>query len=1045
MLPTRTPKLFLLGTPRIELSGQVIHLARHKSIALLAYLVLTGRTHLREWLATLLWPEVRSSRTQLRKSLADIRHQLGDACLTTTWDEVGVQEGTLWSDVGTLLSVSVNFHKQETASLLDVNYMLNLYPQHLLNGFTLRDAPNFDDWQRVEEQNLRTRYEHLVDFVVAQFIQQNQLPAALTLAHHWITINPYNEHARRQLIRLYAWTNQRAVALSEYQRFRADLWDNYRAEPEPQTRDLFHQLQSGTPSKTFDRQAAQPPMVAPLIGRDAELRLLVRMVKEGARLITITGPGGVGKTHLALATAHALRQSFDDGFYLVGLERGGNPRALIASLAQTLAVPLHIDLDPSTVVYDFLRTKRALIVLDSIHHINQAQLVIQALLHHAPHIVLILTSYHALDLNTEYCFALRGLATDSPNQANQSAVQLFVQGAKRVQPNFLLTSDNTADINRICQLVEGMPLGILLASAWCAVLAPCEIAEEIAENFDFLRVTHQDIPARHQSLRAVFESAWQWLTADEQHALMNLSIFPHSFTRKAAEQIALVQLETLKWLTSKALISFSPATQRFALHDVSRQYAGEKLANSGTHAHTRERHQQFYAHYLIERHHALRSSSKETAWREIESEFIHIRAAWRGILADHNFPLILQMMEPLHLFLRSRGWEQGLLLFDEARQVAAVYDQSRDVYHKLLMRFFPPNLGMERWQHELERALAVATTNGDLPEVAYLHGEFGWYGLSLGDDAQAQLHFAQAQAYYRAVDDRFALAAILRGIAYSDIALGQHGAAEQHAKASLRLRRTIGDQEGEHESLMLQAELALLRGDLATAGECFEVVYHYFRLRYSEVPVLFRCYSMGWYWVFSHQLEQAHAFAEKVVASLAREQAAVLVCSAHAIKLVAYGLQNQLAAVRHEIEQVEDGLMNHPLWDSTSNSDMRFLIDFSLVLGYTLLDQCDVALGFLRNLAKSGRLDHPVYFTWLAPILALWASKLGAAQLAQSLYRFHRASFLRHAEWARQWTERQNLAGGVNESAPHETIQQLAHAVLSLPNGVDVGHESPCD
>lgn len=1038
MFPTRTPKIFLLGTPRIELDGQLIHLERQKSIALLAYLVVTGRNHSREWLATLLWPDVSTSRTQLRKSLADIRQRVGDNWLYTTWDEVGVKESALWSDVGELLRMSMNFARADTASLMNVDDVLNLYPQHLLNGFSLRDAPDFDDWQRVEEQNLRSRYERLLDFAVAQFVQKNQFQSALTLTHHWVTINPYNEHARRQLIRLYAWTNQRGLAMREYQRLRADIWENHRAEPEPETRDLFQQLQNGIPAITSDRQASHLPMLSPLIGRDSELQLLTQMVNDSARLITITGPGGVGKTHLALALAHTLEKVFEDGCYLVGLESGGNSRSLLTALAQTLVVPSPIDRDLSTAIHDFLRSKRALIVLDSIHRINQARPVIQALLHNAPQIVLILTSYHALDMNSEYCFPLRGLKIDHEQLANQSAVQLFVRSAKRVLPDFQLTPDNLADISRICQLVEGIPLGILLASAWCAVLAPHEIAEEIAQNYDFLQVSHRDIPERHQSLRAVFESAWQWLTADEQQALMNLSIFPESFTRKAAEQIAMVQLATLKGLTSKALVNFIPAKQRYSLHDVSRQYADEKLVVLGTQADVRERYQGFYAQYLIERYYALRSHLKETAWREIEIEFTHIRSAWRGVLADHNFPLILQMMEPLHLFLQSRGWEQGLLLFHEARQVAVVSDQSDSIYYKLLMRFFPPALGMERWQRELYAALEVATTTGDLPEVAYLHGEFGWYCLSLGDNTEARMHFSQAEAFYRTVDDRYALAAILRGIAYSDIALGEHKIAEQHTKESLRLRRTMGDHEGEHETLTLQAELALLVGDIDRAGQCFEAVYSYFRSRYTELLALLRSYSMGWYWVFSQQFEQAHTFADRVVASLTSDQAAVVVCTAHAIKLAAYGFQNNRVVMQYEIEQVEDLLTSHPIWDSTSNSDMRFLVDFSLLLGYTLLDPREAALKVVGNLAKSGRLNHPVYFTWLAPILIVLVSNLGYSNLTQSLCIFHRESFLGSAEWVVQWMKLQaKLPDKIPDNPVRSTVHQLAKAVLNLSNDED--------
>lgn len=1033
MLTNPIPKVFLLGIPRFEIGGQFIHLERQKSIALLAYLITTQRPHSREWLASLLWPDVSTSRTQLRKSLADIRQRLGDSWLHVAWDEVGVKEGAIWSDVGELLRVTTSFASADAAPLRDVNYMLKLYPQHLLNGFTLRDAPDFDDWQRVEEQNLRSRYERLLDYITARFIRQNQFQAALTLAHHWVTVNPYNEHARRQLIRLYAWTNQRGLALREYHQLRSDIWENHRAEPEPETRDLFQQLQSGTPTPVPERKISHLPKLSPLIGRDSELHLITQMVTDGARLITITGPGGVGKTHLAVAAAHALEDQFVDGCYLVELESGGNPRSLIAALAQTLAAPSEIDRDPPAVIYDFLRSKRALIVLDSIHHIYQAQPVIQALLQNTSKVVLILTSYHALDMNSEYCFALRGLTMDDAGTADQSAVRLFVQSAKRVVPHFQLTPDNVADISRICQLVEGIPLGILLASAWCAVLAPQEIAAEIEANYDFLQVSHRDIPARHQSLRAVFESAWRWLTADEQQALMNLSVFPESFSRKAAEQVALVRLTTLKGLTSKALISFTPSKQRYAMHDVSRQYAWEKLGALEGGADLTERYQRFYTQYLTERSRALRSHLKETAWRELEDEFTHIRAAWRGALTDRDFSRILQMMEPLHLFLRSRGWEQGLLLFDEARQVAALSDESRSIYYKLLMRFFPSDLGMERWLNDLNTSLEIAAAEGDAPEVAYVHGEFGWYCLSLGDYREARAHFSQAEAYYRAAEDSYALAEILRGVAYAAIALGEHRAAEQHAKESLRLRRIIGDHEGEHETLLLQAELALLLGDIDKAGRCFLTVYGYFRSHYTDVQALIRSYSLGWYWVFSQQFQQAHTFADQLLQSITSTRSAVIASTAHAVKLATSALQSDQVSMQDELKQLEDLLDNHPIWESTGNTDMRFLIDFSLLLGYTETDQYEAAFKILNDLAKSGRLSHPVYFTWLVPVLIVLVSHLGQRGLAHSLSSFQRESFLSGAAWVAHWEALQEkLAINTAEAAPRSTVNQLASGVLNL-------------
>lgn len=1032
--PGSNPALMvhLLGTPRIEFNGQLVHLERHKSLGLLAYLVVTQRMHSREWLATLLWPDSSTSRTQLRNVLAELRQKLGDHWLRSTRGEIGIQADALWSDVGNLLRVSAAFARGEVTPVLDVEALLALYPHHLLTGFSLRDALGFDEWQRIEEQSLRSRYENLLDFATGYYVQQQDYRAALALVHHWVTTNPYNEHARRQLIRLYAWTSQRALALREYQQLRNDIWENDRAQPEAETILLFQQLQAeaNVPASS-PRRLSTLPYVLPLIGRTAELGILLNMVHEGARLITITGYGGVGKTHLALAAAQQLETSFADGCCLIYSEDDATEQSLIIALLRAITVIAVQERDPLETLLVALRDRHLLIVLDSIHHVAHGQTVIQLILQHAPRVVILATSYHALEMNIEHCFALQGLPLDdltTGGETEQGAVQLFIQGAKRVEPLFHQTPENLAVVRRICRLVEGMPLGILLASAWCAVLTPQEIADEIAQNFDFLHVNHRDVPERHQSLRAVFESAWRWLTAAEQSALMRLSIFGESFTRKAAGEISGVSLSALRALTSRALITFVPSRQRYVLHDVSRHYAVKKLIESRGRADLDERFGEFFARYLTDRHAALKGHLKEAAWREIEAELTHIRAAWRGALARKNFVLVEQMMIPLHLFFQSRGWEQGIMLFDEARRVAAVHPEACALYHKLVVRFHT----LDQWSDEFNAALQYAIDHGDNDEVAHVHGEIGWHFLNERKFDRAQQHFAQAEAYYRTRQDWFATAMILRGLAYTAIESGEHRVAQHYADKSFRLWRMIGDHEGEHESLILRAELALLLGELDKAGEYYMEAHGYFGTHYLEDLSSIRTYSMGWWYLFSNRLNEALELSDRLLNLRTISGAELFICTAHAIKTAVYALQSEMNAAQLELAQLTALLGDLAIWPSTANPDTRFLVDFSRLLASAAIGQREQACEVLIDLRDAGWLSHDLYCTWIVPALLMLSRESSEVAHVEELSSLYGVSFLVTSPWVRSWTPfQQRVIRSSFSPAESGSMKQVVNTAIS--------------
>jgi DNA-binding CsgD family transcriptional regulator len=257
-----------------------------------------------------------------------------------------------------------------------------------------------------------------------------------------------------------------------------------------------------------------PEQVTPFVGRETELAEIARLLGDPAvRLVTILGPGGIGKTRLSVEAGAAQRSQFRDGVFVVPLAPLSDP-ALIPS---TIADALHISPAPGRPLTDqllaHLRDKRTLLVLDNMEHLRAGVDLLPDLLRAAPDIKILATSRERLQLQAEVVFRLDGLSFGewtTPDQAVESgAGKLFVQAARRARLSFTLTQDMLSDLATICRLVNGMPLGILLAAAWADTLSVAEIAQEVRHGFEFLEGDLRDLPVRQRSLRAVFEQSWR--------------------------------------------------------------------------------------------------------------------------------------------------------------------------------------------------------------------------------------------------------------------------------------------------------------------------------------------------------------------------------------------------------------------------------------------------------------------------------------------------------------------------------------------------------
>jgi predicted ATPase/transcriptional regulator with XRE-family HTH domain len=303
-------------------------------------------------------------------------------------------------------------------------------------------------------------------------------------------------------------------------------------------------------------QSHLPAQFTPFFGRTAELLEIGQMLADPAcHLLTLVGPGGIGKTRLALEVAQTQLSQSADGVYFVSLAPLRSSAHIVPAIAEALSFPLQVEKrSPKEQLLDYLRHKKMMLVLDNFEHLLDGVELIQELLQGCPTLRLLVTSRERLRLSSELVYHLQGMdfpkGTTMQEVLTYSAVQLFVTTARRTYPKFSLDSANAQEIVHICRLVGGMPLAIILAAAWVEVLSPAEIGIELSQGFGFLEAELYDLPDRHQSMNAVLAQSWQRLSEVERVALMRLSVFRGGFTRQAAQSVAGATLQTLSALVN---------------------------------------------------------------------------------------------------------------------------------------------------------------------------------------------------------------------------------------------------------------------------------------------------------------------------------------------------------------------------------------------------------------------------------------------------------------------------------------------------------------
>jgi len=423
-------------------------------------------------------------------------------------------------------------------------------------------------------------------------------------------------------------------------------------------------------------QAADPPhsnlpaLPTPLIGRSHELKELKRLlVDPDCRLLTLVGPGGIGKTRLGIETASSMQDKFEDGVYLVSLAPVNSSRYIVPVLADSIGFSFQSTnpVDPKTQLFDYLSKKHMLLLVDNFEHLLKEPDIelFPGLLVVAPKVKLLFTSREALNLQAEWVFEVQGLPIPEDPQTESivqdTSIELFVQRARRAHAGFSAAADDLPAIVRICELVDGMPLAIELAAGWVRTLTCEEIAHEIERGVDILHASTRDLPARHRSMRAVFDHSWKLLSDEEQSVLAKLSIFQGGFSREAAEHIAGATLSMLSSLITKSLVRRSDKG-RYDLHEVIRQYTAYQLAGqSDVKRDVEECHARYIMKYFSDQDRRLRSSAQQNAIEELSVEKDNVLVAWSWCIVHHEFDLIEKSLLSFETFFDARGWaHEGL-------------------------------------------------------------------------------------------------------------------------------------------------------------------------------------------------------------------------------------------------------------------------------------------------------------------------------------------------------------------------------------------------
>jgi predicted ATPase/DNA-binding SARP family transcriptional activator len=847
----------LLGGFRITYGDQAVAGVNTRLQALLAYLLLhRGAPVPRQQLAFLFWPDSAEAqaRTNLRQLLHSLKQTLPEAehfvqadAQTLQWRAAApVRLDVAEFEDALARAAAAEQHADAPALRAALEQAVAAYQGDLLPS-------GYDDWLLPERERLRQAYSTALDRLVRLLERQGDAREAIACAERLLRHDPLREETYRVLMRLYAACGDRAGALRVYHTCAAVLERELAVEPSAATREAYEQLfarRVEAPARPL--KPPQPPntnLPVPLtsfVGREAELAEITQLLQT-TRLLTLTGPGGCGKTRLALEAGTNQLDDYPDGVWWVELAALSDAALVPQAVATGLGVREPSGRPALDTLIDYLRAKQLLLLLDNCEHLVEAsaQLAEQCLTACA-HLHILATSREALSIGGETTWLVPSLSLPESPQTSTveelsryEAIRLFVERAAAVLPTFRLTAANGSHVAQICRRLDGIPLAIELAAARVKVLPVEQIAARLDDVFHLLTAGRRTALPRHQTLQAAMDWSYELLSDTERVLFRRLAVFAGGFTLEAAEAVcagegleASAVLALLSHLVDKSLIAVTQdGATRYRLLDTIRQYAHHKLREAGEADVFQRQHAAFFLSLAKTAEPKMKSAERGVWMDRLDVEHDNLRAALGWSRESEAAEMVLELAGALYWFwyfrgylAEARGWLEAALALGEAPTTErGTPARANALFAAGSIAWAQSDYRASRTWLEKSAALWRRLGAEGRSGLAYALPLLGQAAAALGDIDAGRALQEESLAIFREVGDRWGLAVAFCAVAgAATIFQGNDALGGPLYEASLAIFREFGDNWGISLALRGLARLAFRHGEYAAARSRIE-------------------------------------------------------------------------------------------------------------------------------------------------------------------------------------------------------------------------------
>lgn len=619
-------------------------------------------------------------------------------------------------------------------------------------------------------------------------------------------------------------------------------------------------------SNTTTTLTSYSQMSSSLIGREADVATIRDMLLNNDNtLLSIVGIGGAGKTSVAQQMEHdrVLNEHFHDGVHFVALDALHDAEQIPSLIAQAFDMTLHIK-EPWQQLYDILAATHSLVILDNFEHlIDSSAMALAELLERCPRLSLLVTTRELLKLSDEIIYDLQGLSLPEDSAADfmeYGATTLFIKKAKRLRHDFDVAA-HKASILRICQKLEGWPLGIELAVAWIRQLSPDDIASQLEQNLDLLTSQSRNSIPRHQSAHAAFEHSWQLLDASEQEALACLAIFHDGFDGEAAYQVVGIGLPILASLLDKSLITMGE--RRYTQHPLLRQFCEQKFVARGDVLELEKAHASYYLKLAVRAHKDLAQGNDELMWRiRLRHDRLNINMAIQNMVAREEAAIAMQLcmaiynLEELRVKISIPSSDALLpTLIMLSHKAGDSKTRAILLYIAALRLWLIGELQESRQLYQ--ESLQIGEDLNDIHILSRALHQLALLEISAGDYVQAEHYASQGIHYRRDLDDRAGLSLALRGLSRVYTHQGNYAMAQPLLLEALEVAEHSGNQAYTIESLHALAFNYMHRENYEKAWELLhraDAIYQTF----NGTDILVDAHlPWGYYWLLQGDLAQA--------------------------------------------------------------------------------------------------------------------------------------------------------------------------------------------